>query len=513
MKILHTRTGWRVLASFGLVLLILVAMTAVSLWRQQAAKEAMAALVNDKLAKQLLLSEQLGAVRLNGLRAVSIAQSDSLEMADLFQAQLDTGERQLAALEQRLAAIAHDREELGQRAAVQQAKTDYLAVRTEALRLKSMGKTGEVATLLEGRMTPAFTSYTAALEKALAYQAAQARGAAAESALQFRNSQLLLGAMGALAVLVGAALSWALTRSIAPPLQRAVGLAVEVAGGDLRRTIAHQRGDEIGQLFDALSHMTARLASTVAQVSSGARAIDLASAEIASGNLDLSRRTESQAAALEETASSMEELTAAVRENSGNARLADQLAQSALTVAGQGGSVVGDLLRAMGDIDAFGKQIAEITGVIDGIAFQTNILALNAAVEAARAGEQGRGFAVVAAEVRTLAQRSAAAAGEIKVLIGDSTARIRGGSALAQTASHTMDEIERSVRQVSEVMAAISAASGDQERSIGQVNSAIGDMDGVTQQNAALVEQAAAAAESLREQASALTRVTDTFQV
>jgi len=277
--------------------------------------------------------------------------------------------------------------------------------------------------------------------------------------------------------------------------------------------IEHGRSDEMGQLFDALSHMTGRLAETVGRVRDGAVAIDAASREIANGNLDLSRRTEHQAGALEETASAMVELTEAVKQNSGNARQANRLAESASDVAGKGGAVVSEVVRTMASINEYAHKIVDITSVIDGIAFQTNILALNAAVEAARAGEQGRGFAVVASEVRNLAQRSASAAKEIKQLINESAERIASGSELAQTAGATMAEIVLSVEKVTGIMSAISAASAEQEHGIEQVNAAIGEMDGVTQQNAALVEEAAAAADAMQDQARELAQLVGSFKI
>jgi len=504
MNISNLNTGVRVLACFGIVLAVMAGMTLVSLWCQQAAQDSLTDLVENKLAKQQLLSEQRGLVQLNGLRAVSIGRSDSVEVADYFQAQLDAGETRARALEARLLPLVQGADEKALFATVSARKASYVAVRGEVLRLKSIGRTQEVSDLIDTTMAAAFKAYTGALDAALAFQTAQARATSAQSAVQFHASRSLLIALGCAALAIGVLMSWLLTRSIVNPLQQAVALAKSVAGGDLRHAPQHQRGDEIGQLLDALGNMTSRLSRTVGQVNAGATAIDVASAEIASGNMDLSGRTERQASALQQTAASMEELTVAVRENSNNARLANDMAQAASVVAGEGGHVVANVIRTMEQINDFGKKIEEIVSIIDGIAFQTNILALNAAVEAARAGEQGRGFAVVAAEVRSLAQRSAAAAGEIKKLISDSTEKIDSGSALAEAAGNTMNHIVHSVAKVTRMMAAISAASSAQENSIEQVQGAIGDMDDVTQQNAALVEQAAAAAEAMRDQARSL---------
>ena len=511
MKSLRFKTGARVLASFALVLAAMACMCGVSLWRLQSANDTASNLVDEKLAKQQLTSELLGAAELNGLRALSIARSDSLEVGDLFQAQLAGGDKLAAAMARKLAAMPADGAARGLLRAVDASQSAYLAVRAEVFKLKDGGRVQEVGELLDTRFAAAFGAHTAALRALLDHQTREARDLAALSASQFRSSRALLIGFGVATLALGAALAWLLTRSIVLPLTRAVALAERVAAGELHVVIEHGRGDEIGQLFDALSHMTGRLAHTVGAVRDGAVAIDAASREIASGNLDLSRRTEHQAGALQETASAMVQLTAAVRQNSGHARQANALALTASDVAGKGGEVVSDVVRTMAGIHDYARKIVEIIGVIDSIAFQTNILALNAAVEAARAGEQGRGFAVVASEVRALAQRSAAAAREIKALINESTERIASGSALAEHAGATMAHIVSSVREVTVIMASISSASAEQELGIEQVGAALGEMDGVTQRNAALVEEAAAAADAMQARARALARLVGSF--
>jgi methyl-accepting chemotaxis protein len=509
----RSSTGLRVVASFALVLLIMLCISAVSLWRLQTANDTTSNLVDDKLAKQQLTSELLGATELNGLRAMSIARSDSLEVADIFQAQLTAGEKSAAALESKLAALPHDATEQDLLRAVAARKGAYLALRAEIFKQKDMGRVQEVAELIDNKMDGVFKGYIAALDKLLDYQTAEARALAAQSASQFTSSRALLAGLGLAALAIGATLAALLTRSIVGPLKQAAALTKQVAEGDLSVAIEHGRSDEIGQLFDALGYMTERLAATVGKVRDGAVAIDAASREIASGNLDLSHRTEHQAGALEETASAMEELTQAVKLNSGHARDANHLALEASAVAGKGGKVVAEVVETMASINDYAHKIVEITSVIDGIAFQTNILALNAAVEAARAGEQGRGFAVVAGEVRNLAQRSASAAKEIKKLINDSAERIASGSALAQTAGSTMDDIVASVQKVTAIMGAISQSSAEQEHGIMQVNSAVSDMDSVTQQNAALVEEAAAAADAMHLQAMDLAQQVGYFRL
>ncbi|WP_431273555.1 methyl-accepting chemotaxis protein [Variovorax ureilyticus] len=319
---------------------------------------------------------------------------------------------------------------------------------------------------------------------------------------------LLIGSVAA-----GLMLAVVIARLVSRPLSEAVKVAQSVAAGDLTSRIDVETTDETGMLLSALKEMNGSLVKIVGEVRTGTDTIATASSQIATGNQDLSSRTEEQASSLEETAASMEELTSTVKQNADNARQANQLAVSASEVAVRGGSVVSQVVDTMGSINASSRKIVDIIGVIDGIAFQTNILALNAAVEAARAGEQGRGFAVVASEVRNLAQRSAAAAKEIKTLIGDSVDKVEEGSKQVAEAGRTMDEIVDSVKRVTDIMGEITAASQEQTSGIEQVNQAITQMDQVTQQNAALVEEAAAAAGSLQEQATSLVKAVSIFRL
>jgi methyl-accepting chemotaxis protein len=323
----------------------------------------------------------------------------------------------------------------------------------------------------------------------------------------------MIAALAAGAILIGVACAWLVTRSVVVPMQEAVRIAQAVASGDLRSTIGEYGRDETGQLLQALKTMNENLVRIVGEVREGTHAIAHASGEVAAGSSDLSLRTEKQAASLQQTAAAMDELTDHVRQNAGHAREANRLASTASEVAVESGDMVAKVVKTMGSISNSSSRIAEITGVIDGIAFQTNILALNAAVEAARAGDQGRGFSVVAAEVRALAQRSAAAAREIKALIADSSETVAAGAALVDEAGRTMQRLLDNVREAAAIMSGISAASEDQTVRIEQVNAALGKIDDATQQNAALVEQAAASARAMREQSQGLARLVSAFEL
>ncbi|WP_431273561.1 methyl-accepting chemotaxis protein [Variovorax ureilyticus] len=383
----------------------------------------------------------------------------------------------------------------------------------QLIELARQNKNAEATELLMKKFAPAVRVTLAALDDLNAQQVKRADGINAEAIADYQSARDLMIGLGVLAVLLGAGVAWLITRSITQPIREAVKVAETVAAGDITSRIEVRSKDETGQLMQALRDMNDSLVKIVGEVRTGTDTIATASSQIATGNQDLSSRTEEQASSLEETAASMEELTSTVKQNADNARQANQLAVSASEVAVRGGSVVSQVVDTMGSINASSRKIVDIIGVIDGIAFQTNILALNAAVEAARAGEQGRGFAVVASEVRNLAQRSAAAAKEIKTLIGDSVDKVEEGSKQVAEAGRTMDEIVDSVKRVTDIMGEITAASQEQTSGIEQVNQAITQMDQVTQQNAALVEEAAAAAGSLQEQAGSLSQVVSVFKL
>ena len=383
----------------------------------------------------------------------------------------------------------------------------------KVLDLAKVNKNAEATEVLTKESRPAISNAIKEIDAFVVHENKLAEAGAESAKADYARAQTLMLVLGFLAIASGAIVAWAITRSITRPLGEALAVAQKVAAGDLTSRITVTANDETGQLMQALQAMNQNLLRIVSEVRQGTDTIATASSQIATGNQDLSSRTEEQASSLEQTAASMEELTSTVKQNADNARQANQLAVSASEVAVKGGEVVGQVVGTMASIDASSKKIVDIIGVIDGIAFQTNILALNAAVEAARAGEQGRGFAVVAAEVRSLAQRSASAAKEIKGLIADSVEKVDAGTRLVGDAGRTMEEIVDSVKRVTDIMGEITAASHEQTQGIEQINQAVTQMDQVTQQNAALVEEAAAAAGSLQEQATSLVQAVSVFNL
>jgi methyl-accepting chemotaxis protein len=398
-------------------------------------------------------------------------------------------------------------------AALQAARATYMPNQLAFNELITGGKRDLARTLLQDKLGPAQASYMEAIDKLKDLQIQLVGQAAREGEASFQTTLILLLALLGAMTTLGGVLAWRLARSITVPLDAAVAVAERVTVGDLTVQIDTRANDETGRLMKSLQTMTSSLTTIVSQVRASSESIATGSAQIATGNTDLSQRTETQASSLQQTAASMEELSGTVKNSAASARQANQLAVAASAAATHGGELVDVVVGTMGEISTASRKISEIIGVIDGIAFQTNILALNAAVEAARAGEQGRGFAVVASEVRSLAQRSAAAAREIKTLIGASVDRVEAGSRQVAEAGHTMTEIVGSVQRVSDIISEISLAAAEQSNGIGQVNGAVADLDRMTQQNAALVEQSTAAAESLKDQATRLSSLVDTFRL
>jgi len=392
-------------------------------------------------------------------------------------------------------------------------RDSYLAVVAQVRAMVAQGKQQEATVLAFGKGMDAMHALAESLRKQIDFQEGRFDGMNNDADAAYALSVRIIVTVSGAAVLLALGAAILITRSVVGPLQRAVEVARTVAAGDLTSHIEVKGTDEAAQMMAALKDMNASLLQVVSEVRAGSGEIATAAREIASGNLELSSRTEQQAGSLEETASSMEEMTSTVRQNAENAQQANVLAAGASDVARRGGAVVAQVVQTMGDIDTASRKIVEIIGVIDGIAFQTNILALNAAVEAARAGEQGRGFAVVASEVRSLAQRSASAAKEIKQLIDASVGKVSLGSQLVGQAGSTMAEVVASVQRVTDIMGEISSASREQEGGITQINHAVTEMDAVTQQNAALVEEAAGAAGSLQEQADRLQQMVAVFKV
>jgi methyl-accepting chemotaxis protein len=516
MNIKDWSIGRRLALGFAVLLAGMIFNTGFGIYRLQGSADATRAMMEVPLAKERLISEWYRIVYAGIRRTTAIAKSSDTSLAPFFAEDIANSTKKAQELIKKIEALSTDEDKrlMAELGGVRKA---YVDSRDGINKAKAAGNMEEAAKLMEKDYQPAAKGYEAMLQKLLEHQNKEIDNAARqidEIAAQSRNLQILLAV---LTVAFSVAFAWWLATGITGPMRNAVNLARRVADGDL--TGEHGGGsgayakDETGQLLQALQDMHQGLVRIVSQVRSGTDAITAASGEIASGNLDLSSRTEQQASSLEETASSMEELTSTVRQNADNAREANQMAMAASDVARKGGEAVSDVVGTMQSIDESSRKIVDIIGVIDGIAFQTNILALNAAVEAARAGEQGRGFAVVASEVRNLAQRSAAAARDIKTLIGDSVDKVGAGTRQVAQAGATMQEVVASIERVTVIMGDITHASQEQSAGIDQVNGAITEMDNATQQNAALVEQAAAAAQSMQDQASELAQAVSVFKL
>jgi methyl-accepting chemotaxis protein len=500
----HTRIGTRLAIAFALILVLATAATASALLAARANAQATKQMMAVPLAKERLVSDWNVNTYSAIVRTGLIARSTDNTLGTVFAKDIADSVTGANKIIKQVEPLLDSPEEKAKLKAVQSLRATYQAAKVAIMDAKKAGDSAAAERHFNEEFAPAARAYSEALKDLLTMQRETIdQMTRASSALYDERADLVL-LLNGLMVVLGAFAAVAITRSIVRPLSRAVQVAETVAAGDLTGSFDRGRRDEVGDLLRALQGMNDGLAKVVSEVQEGTQTIATGSTQIASGNLDLSARTEQQASALEETAASMEELTSTVRHNADNATQANQMAQAASQVAVRGGEIVGQVVDTMGAIDGASRKIVDIIGVIDGIAFQTNILALNAAVEAARAGEQGRGFAVVASEVRNLAQRSATAAKEIKALIGDSVAQVNTGTVLVQQAGATIEEVVASVARVTDIMAEITAASREQSAGIDQVNAAITQMDQTTQQNAALVEEAAAAASSMQEQSARL---------
>jgi methyl-accepting chemotaxis protein len=513
MSLKDLKIGTRLGLGFTVMLLLMALIAGTGVVRLTNVGNATDEMVSQALVKERLATEWLANVRSNTVASFAMVKTADPQIAAYFAKTQVAGSARIAPVQKQLEAMLATPEEKDLYAKLGAARAHLLQTLAEVSKLKDSGQLDEVNKLVDTRFTEALAGYSAAVEALVTLQREKIDAAAKGIGTDFTAGRTTLLVLAAVALLLGALFAWRLTLGIVRPLGHAVTVAETVAAGDLSAQIVVESRDESGQLMHALREMNASLAKVVGEVRMGTDTIATASSQIASGNQDLSSRTEQQASSLEETAASMEELTSTVKQNADNARQANQLAVSASEVAVKGGSVVSQVVDTMGSINASSKKIVDIIGVIDGIAFQTNILALNAAVEAARAGEQGRGFAVVASEVRSLAQRSAAAAKEIKTLIGDSVEKVEEGSKQVAEAGRTMEEIVSSVRRVTDIMGEITAASQEQTSGIEQINQAISQMDQATQQNAALVEEASAAAQSMQEQAGSLSQVVGVFRL
>ncbi|VTU22308.1 Aspartate chemoreceptor protein [Variovorax sp. PBL-H6] len=509
----NLRIGTRLALGFGLVLALTLASAVFALISANKNAEAMRQMMASPLAKERLISDwyvlTYSAIARTAMIAKTTDATLPVTFADVISDSVKKGAETMAKVE---ALLVTDGEKATFKSIVD-LRAKYQLAKDAVQKAKAGGDAAETERVFKEVFQPAAQAYESqvlgllGMERKAIDDMSRAIDAANASSFNLRI------AMNVLTLLAGGLCAFLIARSITRPLSKAVKVAETVASGDLGARIEVQSRDETGQLMHALKNMNESLARVVGQVRAGTDTIATASGQIAAGNHDLSARTEEQASSLEETAASMEELTSTVKQNADNARQANQLALSASEVAVKGGSVVSQVVGTMGSINASSRKIVDIIGVIDGIAFQTNILALNAAVEAARAGEQGRGFAVVASEVRNLAQRSAAAAKEIKALIDDSVDKVEEGSRQVAEAGRTMEEIVDSVKRVTDIMGEITSASQEQTQGIEQVNQAISQMDQVTQQNAALVEEASAAAQSMQEQASSLVEAVSVFKL
>ena len=521
MNALHSlKIGARLGVGFSIIVALLIVMAGVASLRIDGLGRSLDFVVNERYAVANQANDLRNEVNIHtrNLRNVLLAgiTQDRAEI-DASLGRIDKASQGITTLLGQMRQAIEARGQAREKAlfeTVEAQRDPYLRAGAEALALARASKTEDAIRLTLGRVRDAQRQYLAAIDALVDHEEGLMQSEVQATLADSRHAKWLILGLSAAMVLLAITLAVVITRSITTPIRQAADIARAVAAGDLESArISTVTADETGELLAALRDMQDNLTRIVTSVRQCSDSIATGSTQIASGNTDLSQRTEEQASSLQETAAAMEQLGATVKHNADNARQANTLAQGASAVAVKGGEVVGQVVETMKGINESSRKITDIITVIDGIAFQTNILALNAAVEAARAGEQGRGFAVVAGEVRSLAQRSAEAAKEIKRLITASVERVEEGTALADHAGSTMQEIVASIRHVTDIMGEISTASMEQSTSVTQVGHAMTQMDQVTQQNAALVEQSAAAAESLKHQAQQLVRTVEVFRL
>ncbi|MRV71864.1 HAMP domain-containing protein [Duganella sp. FT92W] len=513
MNLRDFKIGTRLSIGFGSILLILAAMVLLTNVLNYRNKAELRGGLETSTAKNLQASAMKSAMLETGIAMRNIGLQSDVSLMQKEEGKVKEQRKRYEAARDKLQSLGLNDAEKKVLSDIAALDKDVDAAFKEAIGQVLAFNSEGAAKVIASRIDPLNQQTLAALNTLVDMQQKAANAVLEGSITADSRLMMILFGLGAIAIALGVVAALIITRSITGPLSGAVEVAKRVAGGELTSQVTVEGQDETSELLQALREMNDSLVRTVSEVRSSTETITVASQEIASGNADLSSRTESQASSLEETASSMEELTSTVKQNADNARQANQLAVSASSVAEKGGTVVSQVVETMGSIKESSSKVVDIIGVIDGIAFQTNILALNAAVEAARAGEQGRGFAVVASEVRSLAQRSAAAAKEIKELIGDSVDKVDAGSRLVDEAGQTMGLIVTSIKQVADIMGEITAATQEQSNGIEEVNQAITQMDEMTQQNAALVEEAAAAAESMQDQAQKLAAAVAIFKL
>jgi methyl-accepting chemotaxis protein len=515
MKISNLKVWARLALGFSIVLVLMVALAINGVVNMATMQEKMTRIVESDNVKVKLVTDLRQSVMAAIINGRNIAlMSDAAEI-DAENKRLAANRAEYKVLSDKLSGMISTDSEKADLDKIVATRAAAVDVVTKMTALVKAGEREQSNRVLLNELQPLQTRTVVAMDEMVSHLEQQVIAAAGQAAAAHQAARRQTLVITLLATLLGGAMAWLITRSLLRQLGGEPGYAADIAGrianGELDVKVELHDGDR-GSLLFAMDTMRAKLADLVGHVRQATHHIAHASSEIASGNADLSARTEVQAGSLEETASTMEELTSTVKQNADHAHTANELARTASNVAARGGEVVAQVVDTMGSINESSKKIVDIISVIDGIAFQTNILALNAAVEAARAGEQGRGFAVVAGEVRNLAQRSAAAAKEIKLLIDDSVGKVDTGARLVDQAGMTMSEVVDSIGKVAEIMADISAATSEQTHGIEQANRAIMDMDGVTQQNAALVEEAAAAAQAMQQQAAELAKLVSVFR-